>query len=104
MIQFALAQQSPNTGALVGFVPIILIVLIFYFLMYRPMRKRQKNLETMIAGLKNGDKVISNGGIYGTVAGIRENTVLLKVADQVKIEVAKNAISSLQSKPQPPAT
>ena len=65
--------------------------------MYRPMRRRQKNLQEMVTGLKNGDRVITTGGIYGTVAGIRENTVMLKVADQAKIEVAKNAIASKQS-------
>lgn len=100
---FFLAQQngtaSPSLFA--GFLPILLIIAIFYLLIYRPMRRRQKNLETMIANLKNGDKVITNGGIYGTVAGIREHTVLLKVADQVKIEVGKNAIASLQPSSQP---
>ncbi len=99
MIQLFLAQQDgvaqPNLFA--SFLPILAIIAIFYLLIYRPMRRRQKNLEQMIAGLKNGDKVITNGGIYGTVAGIRDNTVLLKVSDQVKLEVAKNAIASLQA-------
>lgn len=99
MIQLFLAQQDgvaqPNLFA--SFLPILAIIAIFYLLIYRPMRRRQKNLEEMIAGLKNGDKVITNGGIYGTVAGIRDNTVLLKVSDQVKLEVAKNAIASLQA-------
>jgi preprotein translocase subunit YajC len=99
MIQLFLAQQDgvaqPNLFA--SFLPILAIIAIFYLLIYRPMRRRQKNLEQMIAGLKNGDKVITNGGIYGTVAGIRDNTVLLKVSDQVKLEVAKSAIASLQA-------
>lgn len=99
MIQLFLAQQDgvaqPNLFA--SFLPILAVIAIFYLLIYRPMRRRQKNLEQMIAGLKNGDKVITNGGIYGTVAGIRDNTVLLKVSDQVKLEVAKSAIASLQA-------
>lgn len=100
MAHFLLAQQTGSpAGMLTGFLPIILIIGIFYLLIYRPMRRRQKALEAMIAGLKNGDKVITSGGVYGTVAGIRDNSVLLKVADQVKIEVAKNSISSLQSPP-----
>jgi preprotein translocase subunit YajC len=74
-----------------------LIIGIFYLLIYRPMRRRQKNLETMIANLKNGDKVITSGGVYGTVAGIKESTILLKVADQVKLEVAKSAVASMQA-------
>jgi preprotein translocase subunit YajC len=61
------------------------------------MRRRQKNLEAMVSGLKNGDKVITSGGLYGTVAGIKENTIVLKIADQVKVEVAKSAISGQQS-------
>lgn len=61
------------------------------------MRNRQKSLDTLISSLKNGDKVITNGGLYGTIAGDRDNTFILKVADQVKIEVAKKAIASLQT-------
>lgn len=95
MVQYVIAQQN-LPGLFLTFLP---IALIFYLLIYRPTRKRQKNLETMIANLKNGHKVITNGGIYGTVAGIKEDTVLLKVADQVKMEVAKSAIASLRSTP-----
>ncbi len=95
---FLLAQQSgPAPNMLTSFLPIILIIGIFYLLIYRPMRRRQKSHETMITALKNGDKVITNGGVYGTIAGLRENTVFLKVADQVKIEVAKSAVASLQA-------
>ena len=98
MIPFILAQQgSPPQSGLVGLLPFILIAGIFYLLIIRPMRSRQKNLETLIASLKNGDKVITTGGVYGTIAGVRDNTFLLKVADQVKMEVAKNAVASLQS-------
>jgi preprotein translocase subunit YajC len=105
MAHFLLAQQAGSSaGMFTGFLPIILIIGIFYLLIYRPMRRRQKALETMIAGLKNGDKVITSGGVYGTVAGIRDHSVLLKVADQVKIEVAKASISSLQSPPKDPST
>lgn len=100
MVQFVLAQQNaPAGGGAIAILPFALVLLIFYFLMYRPMRKRQKALEAMVASLKNGDKVITSGGIYGTVAGIRENTVTLKVAEQAKIEIAKSAIASLQSAP-----
>ncbi|MEE8114822.1 MAG: preprotein translocase subunit YajC [Nitrososphaerales archaeon] len=98
MIPFILAQQgSPPQSGLFGLLPFILIAGIFYLLIIRPMRSRQKNLESLIASLKNGDKVITTGGVYGTIAGVRDNTFLLKVADQVKMEVAKNAVASLQS-------
>lgn len=100
MLGLFLAQEpSGLTKFLGGFMPILLIALIFYLLIFLPMRRRQKNLEQLIANLKNGDKVVTNSGIYGTIAGIKENTFLLKVADQIKIEVAKNAIASLQTTP-----
>lgn len=96
-MDFLLAQQTGQGSGIAGFLPILLLVGIFYVLVYRPMRKRQKNVEEMISSLKNGDKVITSGGVFGTVAGIKDNSVVLKVADQVKIEVAKSAISSLQA-------
>jgi preprotein translocase subunit YajC len=102
MVALVLAQQTGSPGMVASFLPIVLIIGIFYLLIYRPMRRRQKSLENMVANLKNGDKVITSGGVYGTVAGIRESTVLLKVADQVKIEVAKSAISSMQAPPEKP--
>ncbi|MDE2928180.1 MAG: preprotein translocase subunit YajC [Acidobacteriota bacterium] len=89
-----LAQQSGSS--LTGFLPILLLVAIFYFMLYRPMRKRQKNHEEMISSLKTGSKVITSGGVHGTVVAVKDNTVMLKVADQVKIEVTKSAISSRQ--------
>jgi preprotein translocase subunit YajC len=101
MFESVLAQQSgaASPGAALNFLPIVLIIGIFYLLIYRPMRRRQKSLETMVANLKNGDKVITSGGVHGTVAGVKENTVMLKVADQVKLEVAKSAIASMQMPP-----
>ena len=92
-----LAQQAGSSDMLIQFAPIILIGVIFYLLIFMPMRKRQKKLDTMIGALKTGDRVITSSGIYGTVAGVKEKTFILKIADQVKIEVAKNAVSGLQS-------
>jgi len=95
-----IAQQTGTTPSpWAGMLPIVLIVFIFYFLMYRPMRKRQKSTEAMVASLKNGDKVITSGGIYGTIAGLRDHTVHLKIAENAKMEVAKSAIASMQSQP-----
>jgi preprotein translocase subunit YajC len=77
-------------------IPMALIAAIFYFLIFRPMRKRQKDQESLIGNLKNGDRVVTSGGIYGTIAGIKDHTIQLKIADNVKIEVGKNAIAGLQ--------
>jgi preprotein translocase subunit YajC len=82
---------------LIQFAPIVIIGVIFYLLIFMPMRKRQKKVEAMIGALRNGDKVITNSGIYGVVAGVKEKTLILKIADQVKIEIAKNAVSGLQA-------
>jgi preprotein translocase subunit YajC len=100
MTQALVAQQGP--AGILGLMPIVLIFLIFYALIYRPMRKRQKALEAMISSLKNGDKIITNGGIYGTIAGLKDHTFILKVSDSVKIEVAKSAVASLQPSPKDP--
>jgi len=82
---------------LVQFAPILIIGVIFYLLIFMPMRKRQKKVDAMIAALKNGDRVITGSGIYGVIAGVKEKTFILKVSDQVKIEVAKSAVAGLQS-------
>jgi len=97
-----LAQQAATPDLLVNFAPIIIIGIIFYVLIFLPMRKRQKKVEAMIAALQNGDAVITNSGIYGTIAGVKEKTFILKIADQVKIEIAKNAVSGLQGGPDGP--
>ena len=89
-------QGDPILGMLI---PMVLIAGIFYFLIFRPMRKRQKQVDSMISNLQNGDKVITTGGVYGTIAGLKDKTILLKIADNVKIEVAKNAVAGMQSAP-----
>ena len=72
------------------------IGLIFYFIVFLPNKKRQKALQDMLNNLKNGDKVITSGGIFGVVAGIKDDRIQLKVADQVKIEISKSAVVSKQ--------
>ena len=95
---FFIAQQGPGSAAssLVGLLPIALIIFIFYFVMYRPVRQKQKRLELMISKLTKGDRIITSGGIYGTVMHAKEQTLMLKVADNVKLEVSKSAVVGLQ--------
>jgi len=95
--------QQPPAGVadqpnpIVQFViPMGLVFLIFYFLWFRPEGKRRKALEAMLKELKNGDRVITTGGIYGVVAGITDEIVQLKVSNGVKIDVARSAIAGLQ--------
>ncbi len=89
-------QSASSSDIFLNLAPILLVGIIFYLLIFMPMRKRQKKVEMMIGALKNGDKVITSSGIYGVVAGVKDKTFILKIADQVKIEVAKNAIAGLQ--------
>ena len=72
---------------------ILIIFSIFYFIVFRPMRKGQRDTEQMRSDLKNGDRVLTNGGIYGTVVGVSEDVVQLRIADQVKIQLAKSAVT-----------
>jgi preprotein translocase subunit YajC len=99
--QLALAFQAPGGGiSLVGSIlPLILIMVIFYFLMILPAQRRQKKVTQMLGALKNGDKVITNGGIYGTIVGLEADAVQLRVAEQVKMKVARSAIAGLQAEP-----
>lgn len=77
-------------------VPYLFIAVIFYFLLIAPMRKRQKALSQMVEGLKKGDRIVTSGGIYGEIAGLDGDTVILKVADNVRIKLAKAAIAGLE--------
>ncbi len=98
MAHAILTLQAASTDTfLYQLAPILIIGIIFYLLIFMPMRKRQKKVDAMIAALRNGDKVITSSGIYGVVAGVKEKTFILKIADQVKIEVTKNAVAGLQS-------
>ena len=76
--------------------PLIFVLAIFYFIVFLPARRRQKKLDDMLGSLKSGDKIITNGGIYGTIVGFRGDRVQLRVAENVKIEVSRNAIVALQ--------
>jgi preprotein translocase subunit YajC len=89
------AQKSAQGGGLLGFLPFILIFLVLYFLMIRPQAKKQKEQQKMIHELKQGDEVVTIGGIHGTIAGIREkdNALILKISDSTKVIIDRSAVS-----------
>ncbi len=91
-----MAQAQSPGGMLGGLLPILLILVIFYFLLILPAQRRQKKTQEMLRSLKPGDKVITSGGIYGTIVGIEGDTVQLRIAEQIKIKVARSAIAGLQ--------
>jgi preprotein translocase subunit YajC len=94
---FASLLQSPSQpGGITLLLPLILIMVIFYFLMILPAQRRQKKVTEMLKNLKNGDKVITNGGIYGTIVGLEDDAVQLRIAEQVKIKLSRSAIAGLQ--------
>ncbi|NIM02495.1 MAG: preprotein translocase subunit YajC [Acidobacteria bacterium] len=93
----AMAPSGEGGSSLMSLVPLILMFAVFYFLLIAPARKKQKSQQEMRNGLKAGDKVITNGGIHGTVVGVSDNVIQLRIADQVKIDISKFAIEALQS-------
>ena len=93
--QSAAPQQAPGGGSGSFFIPLIFIFVIMYFVMIRPQKKRQQQQQQLVASLKTGDRVVTNGGIHGLISNVKENTVLVKVADNVKIEMEKSAITTV---------
>jgi preprotein translocase subunit YajC len=90
------AETAAPVNPLVQFMPIILMFVIFYFLLIRPQQKKQKELQIMISNLKKGDKVVTTGGIIGTISSIQEKYIVLNVGDSdSKIEVLKGAIAGM---------
>ena len=85
----------PGGGLGSFFVPLIFIFIIMYFVMIRPQKKRQEQQQKLIAGLKTGDRVVTNAGIHGLISNVKETTVLVKVADNVKIEIDKSAVTNV---------
>jgi preprotein translocase subunit YajC len=90
------ADLGQLAGQMGGILPIILIMVIFYVLLILPAQKRQKKVALMLSELKNGDKVITTGGVYGTIVGIEDDAIQLRIADQVKIKVLRSAVGGLQ--------
>jgi preprotein translocase subunit YajC len=73
-------------------------VLIFYFLLIRPQQRRQKETQKMISGLKKGDRVLTSGGIYGTVYEVKDDLVVVKLTEEVRVDVAKSAVQAVLTK------
>ncbi len=91
-----LFAQAAGNG-LVAFLPLVIIMVIFYVLLILPAQRRQKKTQAMLNALKNGDKVVTSGGLYGTIVGLEPDAVQLRIAEQVKVRVARSAIADIQS-------
>ena len=95
MNAIALLQSSGGAAAIANFLPIAAIGLVFYFLVIAPANKQRKKQQEMLSTLKKGDQVLTTGGIYGTIQGVEPEAVYLRIADNVKVKVARSAISGV---------
>lgn len=91
---FPLAQAAPGGGGLAQFLPIILLFVGMWFLIIAPQRKRQKAHDQMLSELKTGDEIVTSGGIYGTITNVKDDRLVVRIADNTKIELGKNFVSS----------
>jgi len=91
-------QGQGSSNLLMQFLPLALIFLIFYFLLIRPARAKQKAMKGMIEALKPGDRVVTSAGIHGTVVALQDDIVQVRIADNVKVDFTKSAIASVVGK------
>ena len=101
---FPLLMAAPQAGAdaavgpaafITNMIPFALIIFIMYFLIIRPQNKKRKETEKMLSALKKGDKIVTIGGIHGTVQNVKDSTVIVKVDDNTKIEFLRSAVSNI---------
>lgn len=90
------ADGTAGAEGLISFMPLVIIFVIFYFLLIRPQQKKQQEHKSMLNSLKRGDKIITTGGLYGTIEKLTDTTLELKIANQVKITLSRSAIAGLQ--------
>ena len=99
MLVWGFMAPPPGQGqsnAWLQMVPLVVIFVIFYFLLIRPARNRQKQVQKMLDSLKTGDKVVTSGGLLGTVVGLDTGIVQLRISDKVKVDVTRSSIVGLQ--------
>ncbi len=82
-------------GGFAAFIPLILIFAVFYFILIRPQQKRQREHKQLLQNLRKGDRVITGGGIHGTIVNLTDTVATLEIADKVKVKVGRNSISAL---------
>jgi preprotein translocase subunit YajC len=87
--------EGGAAGGIMSFLPFLAIIAIFYFLIIRPQGKKQKETQKMLSSLKKNDRVVTIGAIHGTVQTVREQTVIVKVDDNTKIEISRSAVATI---------
>ncbi len=101
LLFMAPAGQEGGSGLIANIVLFGSIILIFYFMIIRPQQKREKERQAMLNALKKGDKVITSGGIHGTVMGLDEKTALVQIAENVKVKVDRGSITGVAKEAEP---
>lgn len=96
---FAMGALPDGVGSWLQFIPFILVIGIFYFIILLPMQRKQKKVQEFQHGLKVGDKVITTGGIYGQITKVSDDAVQLQIADKVRIDIARAAVGGYQGQP-----
>ncbi|MDI7259081.1 MAG: preprotein translocase subunit YajC [Thermodesulfobacteriota bacterium] len=97
-LAYAMGTQPGREGqgsAIWSFLPIILIFVIFYFLLIRPQQKRSKDHRNLLSNLKVGDQVLTGGGIYGRITGLRDDVVTVEISDKVRVKVSRGHIAGV---------
>lgn len=89
-------QQQPQASPWSAFIPLLVILGVFYLLLILPAQRQRKRHQQMIDQLKSGDRIVTTGGILGTVVAIKDTVITLRIADQVRIEVVRSAVAGLQ--------
>src|ERR1700681_1718146 len=97
MILATFFQAAPASGFSSFLIPLGLMFAIMYFMVIMPQQRQRKKVQEMLSAIKAGDRVITNGGIYGTINGLDGDSVILKIADQVKIRIARSAITQVET-------
>ena len=91
-------QADTGSSPLLSLLPLVAILLVFYFLLFLPNQKRQKKQQVMLANLKNGDRVVTSGGIHGTIVGLRDEFIVLRVPpESVRLEVLRSAVATVDN-------
>jgi preprotein translocase subunit YajC len=85
-------------GGFGAFIPLILMFAIFYFLLIRPQQKKAKQHRELLSALKEGDKVVSSGGLHGTITGLKDDVVTMEIAPKIRVKVSRGSIAGIVSK------
>ena len=85
--------QATQGSAMINFLPIVLIFVVFYFLIMRPQQKQEKDRQLMLKNLNKNDEVVTSSGIHGTIVNLKDKTIIVRVDDNVKLEIEKNSIA-----------